>query len=605
MGKAEQSRPPLIRRYEVVYVSAGLFTLALVLRIIFAVQWQNMPYGDTPLLDARAYDDWAQSITDGHLLRHQAFYQSPLYPYVLALFYKVFGHDLFGASLLNAVLDSFTAVTLSLVVRVQFGRMAQMITGVLAALYAPMIFYTAPVMKEPLALLLMSLFMLTSLHALTHNRPKAFILAGVMLGLAVLTRGNTLLLFPVVPIMAWVRYRRAAIKSVLFFAGALLLTLLPATVHNAIVSYDFVPVTYADGFNLYIGHSPYANGTNAYPPEVSTDPVQEELNQGLIASRQVGHSLTPSHISAYWRTKAVSYALDNPWREAQLLGLKLFAFWNDADGFDNYDVRFIRAQFPSVLNLPLFGFGVVSALAAFGFVASWRTKRMELTFLGTAIGVYMLSVVLFYVTDRYRLPVVVFLFPLAGAAIPMAVKMVRERNKKQLFATALCAAVFLSLAYAPPMNAADLTAFDWGTLVATYADKGNKDAALDAFEKGKAISETGIGVQAYIRAAEMHERAGEPDSAMVLVMRAVELFPQDGIARYNLARQDLLRGDIGAALVSLDDARRLTPSYTLTYYAFVKIYRQLGDKARAEKALREGLAISPHDARLLALVEEK
>ena len=95
------------------------------------------------------------------------------------------------------------------------------------------------------------------------------------------------------------------------------------------------------------------------------------------------------------------------------------------------------------------------------------------------------------------------------------------------------------------------------------------------------------------------------DTATGLVARAVELFPQDGIARYNLARQDLLRNDMGAALVSLQAAKELAPSYTLVYYAFVRVYRQLGDKVRAEQALKEGLAVNPHDARLLSLVDNE
>ena len=583
-------------RNEKAVIAACVFALAFLIRAYFAYQWQHTPYGDVPLLDARAYDDWAMSILGGHFLRDRAFYQSPLYPYLLAAFYKIVGHNYFAASLLNAALDSATAALLALISFNLFGRAAAIITGILATLYAPMIFYTAPVMKEPLALLLLTLFLFMALRVLRTNQKRDYMLAGIVFGLAVLARGNVLLLAPLLPIFAWHYFWRGAVRGITLFVLMFGLALTPATIHNYIVSRDFIPVTYADGFNLYIGHSHYANGTNAYPPEISTDPVQEELNTSWVASHDAGHDLSPSQVSGYWRTKALSFAWDNPAREAVLLCLKLFALWNSADSFDNYDVKFIKQNFPTILNLPLFGFGLVAALAIFTMLSGRKNP-----FLLGCIGIYMLSVVLFYVTDRYRLPVVVFLLPLAGTAVPCAMSMWRRQDWKHLGISLGGALLFLLLAIHAPINPVDLTAFDWGTLTAIYADKGQGDDARSAFEKGRAISETGVGVQAYIRASEMYEKKGMMDEAMALVARAVELFPNDGIALYNLARQDLLRGDMGAALITLQSARDRAPTYGLIYYAFVRIYRQLGDKVRAEKALQDGLAINPADPRLLAL----
>jgi tetratricopeptide (TPR) repeat protein len=302
--------------------------------------------------------------------------------------------------------------------------------------------------------------------------------------------------------------------------------------------------------------------------------------------------------------KAFDFAFHHPVREAKLLGLKLFAFWNGAESFDNYDPSFIRQNFPTFLNLPLPRFPLIVMLAAFAFVAGRRLYAREMGFFAGAIAIYMLSVIAFYVTDRYRLPVVVFLLPLAGAAIPQAAQLWRERDIKNLALAGAVAIVFLAAGLAPAADATDLTAFDYGTLVAVYADKGDVNGAITAFNKGNAISGAGIGVQAYVRAAEMEEKQGHARNAERLIEQMATMFPDDGVAQYNLGRLQAKRGDISAALWSFKAAQRLTPSYVLTYYALALIYNRMGDKAAAQKAIADGLAINPEDERLKALWEK-
>ena len=100
----------------------GTFTLALLLRLIFVFQWSGTPYAEAPLLDAKCYDDWAQAIASGEIFRSTAFYQSPLFPYILALIYRVFGHNLLVVGLFNALLGAGTAALLTSLTLTYFGR---------------------------------------------------------------------------------------------------------------------------------------------------------------------------------------------------------------------------------------------------------------------------------------------------------------------------------------------------------------------------------------------------------------------------------------------------------------------------------------------------
>jgi len=602
------SRPTAQRDRSAKFIFAVcLFAFAFTLRVVFAIEWQAMPYGTSPLLDAQIYDQWAWDLARGGGAVSHAYYQSPLYPYLLSLLYRLVGHSYFGVSLLNDLIDSSTVVLLSAISYSLFGRAAAFLTGLLAACYAPMIFYAAPPMKEPLALFLLSSFVFMGMRALQKNRAVDYLLCGLAFGLSVLTRGNVLLLAPIVPLLAGWRYRRQSLKGSGLFILGMLISMSPVTWHNYKASHSFIPVTYADGFNLYIGHSSYANGTNAYPPEVATGPEQERLDTTYIAQQQSQRVLTPLEVSSFWRSKAIDFALHNPGREVELFALKLFAFWNGGDSFDNYDVRFIKQNFPSLLNLPLTGFWLVAALAAFSVFGSPRRSRdrPEEVLLLTCTIMYMLAVLLFYVTDRYRLPVIVFLFPLAGAAAPCFLRLWRARDHKKIALAVSGMLAFLVVGLHAPLSDVDLSAFDWGTLTAVYADKGEVEPTLAAFHKAVTISSQQAGPQAYVHAAGIYERLGQMDEAQNLIQSATEIFPQDGIAFYNLGRMQAMRGHLKEALSAMRKAQELAPTYALVYFGLAVIYEKIGDRPKARDAVRDGLLVDPQEPHLLSLIGEK
>ncbi len=574
------------------------FGLALIIRLVFVIQWHDLPYGAFPILDADAYDKAAQAIASGDLLRPRAFYQSPLYSYLLGFFYALFGRSFFLVSLLGAFLDAGTVAVLTLFTRRAFGLPAAGLTALLAALYRPMIFYSAPPMKEPLALFLLSLFMLFGLKALEENKRKNAALAGLFLGLGTLARSNALLLAPMFIFLAFAKRKKKSFPNIGIFILMLFLAIAPATIHNAIVSGDFVLTSYAGGFNLYIGHNPSANGVNAYPPEVSTDPMQEELNAFWIAQQTTGHDIKPSEISAFWRKKAVAYILANPWQEIVLLKNKIEAFFNGGERFDNYDPNFIAAHFGTLLAWPLPGFALVCSLAAFAFVPALARKDPAALFLLTMLIAYFLSVLPFYVTDRYRLPAVLFLFPMAGATIPAAQKIIASKNKK-LFGGALAAFVlFAFLGFRPDPFQRNLDAYHWGTLTAAYSQLGQNEKVFEAFNKGLALPEGSVGSQAYIHAAYASERQGNEKGALRLLEQALTLFPQDATVPYNMGRLHAGKGELQEAQKDFETALRLDPSYVLTHYALAMIHEHRGNLEFARIFVSQGLAIDPGNAYL-------
>lgn len=579
----------------------AIFALAFVARLIFAVQWHALPYGPDPLLDAKFYHEWAQRIAQGHIAHPRAFYMMPLYPYALGLIYAIFGHSLWVASLFNALLDSATCAVLAELGFLAFGAEAGVATGILAALYRALIFYTPMVMKESLGIFLLALFALLAFRALREKDKRVFLWSGLCLGLGVLVRGNVLALAAVMFAFIYLSEKPAlARKSALLFAAGLAIAILPVTLHNAIASGDFVLTSYAGGFNFYVGNGPEATGrTYEFPREVTSNPDTEEVSAARVADVAEGRRLKPSEVSAWWRGRTVDYMLANPGHEALLLLNKLEAFWSNDEPYDNYDMNFIARHFGTLLAAPLVDFGIVAALALFAVIVLAKKKRDEIAFFGAMTGVYMLTLLLFYVTDRYRLSVVVFLLPLAGAAVPAACEALRAKKRQRYIIAAIAALVPLATAFMPSEVEANIEAFDWGKLTAVYEDDGQPIAAVIAFNQALAIDAPVVGSEAWVKSADALDQLGHHPEAEVALKKTEAVFPREGTAAYDVGRMAYMDGDYPAAAAEFKKAIALAPSFGLAWRGLAAVYNQYGDTARAIETIHQGLNEDPDDPVLL------
>ena len=144
--------------------------VALAVRALYLLEYRTSPFFDFLHLDPRYYHDWALSIAAGDWMGKEVFEQSPLYPYLLALYFIVFGQKLFLLRVLQFGLGAVTAVVITLLGRRLFGRAAGLAAGIGAALYAPFIFYEGQVMKEFLTPLFSALTLLLIYRGLDGAR---------------------------------------------------------------------------------------------------------------------------------------------------------------------------------------------------------------------------------------------------------------------------------------------------------------------------------------------------------------------------------------------------------------------------------------------------
>ena len=201
----------------------------------------------SPVSDALHYHTLAEAIGDGRGFVHDfpfgrphaTAFRPPLYPLLLGGVYAVTGPKLGAAQALNVVLGSGVAVLAALLAWRMAGWRAGVVTGLVAAVYAPLVFNDGPPLSEPLGLLL-----LVATVLLLREGRAAW--AGVTSGLLVLTRPSAQ--FFVVVVTGWVLWR-LGLRRVCLYGACVALVVAPWVARNWVRLGTPVLVT-SNGFNL-------------------------------------------------------------------------------------------------------------------------------------------------------------------------------------------------------------------------------------------------------------------------------------------------------------------------------------------------------------------
>src|SRR5262249_53736280 len=160
------------------------------------------------------------------------------------------------AKVANAVLGAFAAWLIAVLgARLFRRRSVALAAGFVAAIDPSLVFVSSDVQTEPLflALLLAAGFLLL----VCVDRPSSNfgVLAGLLLGLAILTRPSALALVPL--LLAPLGDRRYPVRARAHLAGSALLGLAlglaPWVIRNAVVYRDFILVSDVGGLNTWIG----------------------------------------------------------------------------------------------------------------------------------------------------------------------------------------------------------------------------------------------------------------------------------------------------------------------------------------------------------------
>jgi Tfp pilus assembly protein PilF len=581
----------ILRRGRPWLALAGATVLALVVRIAYVAELQGTPPLAGLMGDSRQYDAWAQQIAGGQWVGTEIFYQTPLYPYWLAIIFRIAGHDLGLVRLIQMMLGAASCALLGLAGRRFFSDRVGVMAALLLAVYPPAFFFDGLIQKSSLDIFLVTL-MLALLAEFRTRRDWTWLAAlGVTTAAFVLNRENARVLYPVVGAWLLLDFRDVAVRRrvawAAVFAGASLVVLLPVGFRNYRVGGEFLISTSQLGPNFYIGNNPHASGS--YEPLVPDrgDPLYERDDAMRLASNAAGRALSPGEVSDYWLGQSFAYIRRQPFHWLALLGKKVLLTFNAAELPDTESIA-AYADYSRILKgLIWLNLGVMLPLAVFGGWVHRAGWRRLLVLYGMLAGLAV-AVALFYVVARYRHPIVpiVLLFSAAGLSGLLDMRLGGLRRWGPGLAGAGLVAIVANL---PIEVVQDQTYLNLGSLL---VQNGRPDDAVPLLLK--AVSLDPGYAEPHFKLGLAYQDAGKPEAAVEELTTAVRLRPDHADAHNALGV--LLRGQSKPreALPHFREAARYAPDSAETHTNLGLALMEAGQPSEAIAEHRRAIALAPN-----------
>lgn len=513
-----------------------IFALALLLRLGYLHEISANPLFAFPVVDARTYVESAHYLTTTSWLGPAVpFWQPPLYAYALGALFALGSADYYLPRLLQGVIGALICVLTYLLGRKILGGRIGLIAGILAACYGPLIYFGGELLPVIPALFLNLLLLYLLASGGGNWRALG---AGLLTGLSALTVANILLFVPV--LLGWFYWtqrrakltpRTSLIAPTLLLAGCALV-IAPVTWRNMTVGGDLVLISHNAGINFYIGNNAeYERTTAIRPGRAWTELV-------AMPERQAGIE-QPSAKSRYFFGQSWNYITAQPLDFLGLLVYKSYLFLRGDEIPRNLDPYFARTH-SQLLSLLLwkyglaFPFGLIAPFALLGLYAFCRSPEGQSPtgrLLVLYCACYALSVVLFFVTSRYRLPTVPILLLFAVYGLHA----LRSTPRKTLLALPVLFA--LSNTATGAMNAeGDAHEHYW--LGYAYEQKGMPANAIRHYRQ--AIELEPAFAEPLLDLAAIHGEAERFGQAIEYYRRYLEHYPQDEDVRFLLGNTCLL-----------------------------------------------------------------
>jgi 4-amino-4-deoxy-L-arabinose transferase-like glycosyltransferase len=569
----------------------AILALALLVRLAHWIAVRDDPFFAQLIMDSHEYDRWARDIAGGNWLGTEVFFQAPLYPYLLAIIYKIFGRSLDVVYLIQIFLAVTGCYALYRAGKKFIGEKEGLAAAAIAALYAVFIFYDIQVLKESMAVTVVCFLLWVLAEAREKGKARIWLLVGILCGILCLLRENTLLILPVFFLFALKRHeskRLFLLKSGMVLAGVLVV-LSPVAIRNWVVGGYFMPTTFQGGVNFYIGNNPESTGT--YQPIVRGKQIPHyERNEPIrIAEQEMGRPLSPPEVSNFWLKKSLLWAMKHPFEFIRLQLKKILMFWSWYEWPDAVDYYYVKKT-SLILRIPLFEFGCVFILSVIGL---WllRDRIRDIFPVPVFIVVWMVSTIIFFLFSRYRLPALPALILLA--AVPLV--FLYEAWRGKLFLKAGILSFCFVVAFVAPHVAGfkprmDIVNYN---LALVYEKLGQLDKAEEHYSQALRdnpddfLSLINLGNHAarrqdWLSALEWYKKAEaiEPDldgihgnlggayvaldrldEAEVHFTKALELNPKNIPAHYNMAILLAKKGELDKSLELIQKVLELSPDF--------------------------------------------
>jgi hypothetical protein len=547
---------------------AVLALVAAALQLVFIFESDRSLVFQVPIVDAAGYHAQALALAGGHEASHRAFWQPPLYPYLLAEWYRTGQTSLLPTRCLQVPLG-IAAVLLACAIGCRCGgRRVGVVAGLGVCCYGPLLFYFSQLLPTALAVTLNLCGLLLLLRLAEKPTWRRALVLGLVTGLATLTVANSAVMIPItLGWLAWTRVgaRREPSKQGWGYAliaagliGGFVAVVMPVTIRNYVVSGEFVPVATNGGINLFIGNNPHPEQT------LSVRPGMDWGRLVALPYRQGAKNDTEAE--RYFLRQVWDFATESPLSFLKGFGVKALEALGSREIPRNEDLYAFAAH-SRVLNALLwrmgpfgFPFGVVGPLAILGAVTMTRRHVPQTLGLVFVVG-YFTSVVLFFPASRYLAPVMPGLMVFAVLGLKHLMEWAALPATSRGVAVGVLAGACLLVNLPRPLS----------------TDRVNYVAELHTY--------VGVGLQARDRLPE----------AMEEYRRALRLDPEQADAHHFLGTAYRVSGKTALATQEFERAIALRPDHDGAIQDLAVIRFQQGRLAESVELLRRVLEFNPDD----------
>jgi tetratricopeptide (TPR) repeat protein len=552
-----------------------LFLGATLIRMIYLYQMSASPYMGAPFLDELYHLNWAKEVASGKWTGDDAFFRAPLYSYLLGIFTRIFGVNFFLIRLVQHLIGAVAVLGIYFLTRRVFSIRAAQVAGIIAACYAPFFFFEGEMLDIFLQFLFYPLILILSLKTLSMQSVRNNLALGFLIGLSAIARPNILIFVPILVWflgICWWKKRDSLVDvffRAIFILFGMILPILPVTWHNYKAGGCFVPISTYGGINSYIGNNPKSDGYTArtarrmYYFGRYQDSVEMFAREEAIV--KTGRTnLNAREISGYWFGQSYSWIRRNPGSWAKLLLKKTALLFQNYEIKNNKNIYFVTRYSPLLrFFLSFLPFALVGGLGVTGIVIALIKKRESGVILLFLFFIsYSLGCILFFISSRYRAPLVSVMIPFAGFAMETLWDASGRKRQGLLLGGMAGLFVFMIFSFVDwfhirPRNFST----DHFSVGNCYREKGNLDMALHHFQ------------------------------------RAWELDPGYEDAQNNTGEVLFQMGNYGAALRVFKDLVKNHADYVTGLNNLGVVYESLMMYARAEECYRGVLEIHPGNIR--------
>jgi 4-amino-4-deoxy-L-arabinose transferase-like glycosyltransferase len=376
-------------------------------------------------LDASGYDDYAVNLMAGNGYTRMDDLRPdsdlpPLYPAFLVVVYSVFGRDPVAVAAVQIVFDVVMLVALYAIGRRVGGERVGLLAALFTAVYPYLLFQNLSTNDTGIFIMLLALAVWMLLRAADERRIRWAVGAGMMLGIAALTKSLVLLMLPLIALWWWrmIGFRRAVLFSLALGVGfAVFVT--PWILRNTALHGQLTFLSTNDGSNLYQGNNPC---------------VADYLSVGWDAQwvnclNPTPPGMSETETSRWFRDQALTYLREHPGEWPRLFGVKFITLWTP-ELLPRTVPPTANLDDPTVLQYeesPLFQaarivhvlyFGPLLALAIIGALRAARTGTLLTTAAPLLIICIAITVtyVIYHPSTRYRAPADPFVFVFSALA---------------------------------------------------------------------------------------------------------------------------------------------------------------------------------------------